>query len=143
MLSVVTPDDNAQVSRDARVAQDVQRALVRRLSPWIVVRRVVLVLLVCFGWFCDLGAFISVTSPHQRGGETLGTALGLLLFLTLASGWGTIVIARKGKGPQIHQLLWPTQATCGHCGGPLARGQAKCRYCGYQVEGTQDRIEIR
>ncbi len=131
------------MARDAQIAQDVQQALIRRMNPWIVVRRIILVLLVCFGWFCDLGAFISVTSPHQRNGESLSAAIGLLAFLTVVSAWGTYVIARRGKGPQVHQLLWPTQATCHHCGGPLQSGRPTCPYCGYQVEGTQDSIEIR
>jgi hypothetical protein len=139
----VTLDDQTRVARDAQVAQDVQRVLIRHLNPWIIVRRIVLVLLVCFGWFCDLGAFISVTSPHQRNGESLSTAIGLLVILTLVSAWGTLVIARRGKGPQVHQLLWPTQATCQHCGGPLASGGATCPYCGYQVEATQDSVQIR
>jgi hypothetical protein len=138
----VAPDRQSQVARDAEVAAAVQRVLERRLSPWIIVRRTVLLLLVLFGWFCDLGALIELTSPSSPGGEPFATSLITFLVIAALSSWGTFIIARKGKGPRVHQLLWPTESACSQCGGPLSRRADVCQYCGYPVRGVQDTIEV-
>ncbi len=102
-------------------------------------RRGGLVVAVVFGWLLTLGDLIGAIDPaHQSNKRSIGSWITMALFYAALSAWGTVVIVRRGRGPRVHQLLWPPahRTVCSHCGGPLTATSTECAYCGYLVSAA-------
>lgn len=108
-------------------------AIPRSWVLWYRLRRGVLILLVAFGWFVAFGAAIGLANPSGSNNNSTQTNIILVVVFAGLSAWGTWIAGRKGRGPRIHQVIWPSTSACPNCGGPMPRDQPRCQFCGYSA----------
>lgn len=98
-------------------------------------RRAGLVVAVVFGWLITIESVASLFDPGERG-RSVGGVVATGLVVAGLTVWGTIVLVVRGRGPRVHQLLWPAvhPTTCSNCGGSLGAVGSPCAYCGHLTE---------
>src|SRR5579864_646272 len=77
---------------------------------WDRLRKIALGCLVGLGWITVLGAVLQLANPPSPGNNSVASNVVLLAVFVPLSASGTWLVAKRGRGHRIHQVLWPTRS---------------------------------